>query len=1509
MRNLKRALSLGLTAAMISGLMVMGSSAAGYADVTSEQNQEAIEVLQTVGIMIGDEDGNFNPDQNVTRNQMAVIMANLMEYNVANYRDTSPFTDVPSWAEPYVAACYTNKITSGYSSTIYGGEDSVTTAQAALMLMKALGYFQFASDFGSDWQLATLKQGNDIDLFLGVDSRAEDPLTRNDVAQLVLNTLRSGTVQAETDGNWTIGGVTVTNNVRYNYVTSNADYADAIDDVKSTSNTTDANRYVVELGEQLYMGDLELNDNDTDVFGRPARTWRYDNRDIGTYAKSELLKETYTAKVTGRELYDLLGSNVVDNYNIKVAIDGVIDHDINGNIFDESAINRNNKAAVGATGNGVLTEVYVDQEAKDVYISIINTYLAIADDDYDENQDELGVTVYGITEVNNTDEYIKNAKTDDGTSAGQTEKFDLSYEDFALEDVVEDDVLMVTVANGAVQSVADPETLGGVEISAFRQGENLTVDGTTYKYATTAEYDCETLEDYTRDQGVTNLKDLTYNVYLDAYGYVLGVVEVDAVDNYVFLTGVDSEYSNLSNTTLTANAIFLDGTMATIKIDMRKSTFDADTIQNDATDAVINSWFTYSVNSNDVYSVNEVSQPLDTTDNDKHGQWHDTILEDVDDDHIWIQGAPTGDDYSRVYGNDESVYLNVTVDEITALGRQNAVVIDDVSSVVTGIDNVNTEVYNAVEAAAEAESTLINTDYISYGVYPLYDDEAYVIAAVVVGEDGSSSENLVYVHSSSVYEESYDKTTEEYTWTRTVISGGQEVTLTEVDDSGISMLDKTVMDEGKWYQVRYNADGEVIRVEAYNPYPGYADHDAANAAIAAGWLDADEDYGNWNLVNSKLSGSTQYTNTLNNETGVWGAAELFPLSFVDTVLYHERFDDPDDQGLPTVDKARTLYEYNTTTSGIRIATDASIILDQERNNDGGEVYFGTGVDDLIDFLDDLHKNDNGQYDYDLSMVIEDGRATTVIIVDNVRDGDDGNYTEDNMATNRDETFRLYGYTVNANLVAKAESVAYSRDQAIVDYSFYLLDADGNELPNEDLSYYLDVYSKGDRIKRVEVKNAKSNVDGLVEDTFTLANYNEDVDIYIRGVELTDDDQGDTYTVTYNATQWANYDFFVDGKPASIEQGVTLNTFEVSEGSLLQIRDNNGTTFTTANTYTLSNGDRATVDATNHVLSATLTKDLNLLAPATEIATGNAVAALTLHDGIVATYNAGGNTVTVDEDDGTVYLPTSTSLTITDLGDGQVVTDAKIVSTPLVSSVNGTTTVSGNMDLYSATKVAVTNSNINVTVAGSANVANYGNNMYIAVGETANIAVAAAGNWTGTLVNTNSAIQHGKSQTSFVVEGDDTFYVRGAWKVTLTDVTATYASGAQTVVSGDFVANDVVLALTADATKGDTVMQAPANGGVTGAEIASATSYTLNGDLNAAAGVKVTYTSSEFTSVKTETGANVASGTCVLSGTVLKVVAADSTDTVAATQDAVAGTTTDGMADVTLGVKSTKISAS
>ena len=190
MRNLKRALSLALASVMVLGLMVVGSGAS-YADVTSEENQEAIEVLQAVGVMVGDDEGNFNPDKNVTRNEMAVVMSNLLDLKVEDFNAADiPFTDVPSWAVAYVAACYADGITSGTSATTYGGSNTVTAAQAALMMMKALGYFQYQGDFDQEWTLATIKKGSEIGIFDGITVDRTSPLTRNDVAQMALNALK-----------------------------------------------------------------------------------------------------------------------------------------------------------------------------------------------------------------------------------------------------------------------------------------------------------------------------------------------------------------------------------------------------------------------------------------------------------------------------------------------------------------------------------------------------------------------------------------------------------------------------------------------------------------------------------------------------------------------------------------------------------------------------------------------------------------------------------------------------------------------------------------------------------------------------------------------------------------------------------------------------------------------------------------------------------------------------------------------------------------------------------------------------------------------------------------------------------------------------------------------------------------------------------------------------------------------------------------------------------------------
>ena len=538
MRNLKRALSLGLTAAMISGLMVMGSSAASYADVTSEDNVEAIEVLESVGIMIGDESGNFNPDQNVTRNEMAVVMANLMEYNVASYKDTSPFTDVPSWAEPYVAACWTNGITAGYSDTIYGGSDTVTTAQAALMLMKALGYFQYASDFGSDWQLATTRQGNAIDLFNGVDSGVTQAMTRNDVAQLVLNTLEAGTVTASTNGSITVGGVTIATNVEYNYVTSNADYADAIHAVQSTSNNTDARRYVVELGEQLYQGDLRLREGTNDDFGRPARTWLYENSEIGTYADDP--DATYTAKVEAGDIYkDLgLGKNV-DKDDVTVYVDGLEDEDLS------LAIRKSSDDKVGLSGNGVLTEVYYDEDNNDILVVQVNTYVA--------------TVVRTVAATDKRDAYV--IISPEAPLSGSAPIS--GNEEFETDQKFDDDAYVLYTYSKAVdeiESVELAEQITGTVTRAENDNTNiadakaLTIDGTRYKDSVYVAG--EKLGDISVDE--------EYTIYLDSYGYMIYVEENDEIGDYALLYDVADRGSFVGKK---AELVFTDGTMKVVDTD------------------------------------------------------------------------------------------------------------------------------------------------------------------------------------------------------------------------------------------------------------------------------------------------------------------------------------------------------------------------------------------------------------------------------------------------------------------------------------------------------------------------------------------------------------------------------------------------------------------------------------------------------------------------------------------------------------------------------------------------------------------------------------------------------------------------------------------------------------------------------------------------------------------------------------------------------------------------------
>ena len=574
MRNLKRALSLLLSSTMVLGMLVMGSSAASYADVTSDHHEEAIAVMQAVGVMIGDENGNFNPDKKVTRAEMATVMANLLGLKADDFKNAAiPFTDVPEWAHPYVAACYAAGVTSGTSATTYGSNDSVTAVQASLMMMKALGYFQYQSDFGGDWQIATIKQASSIDLFNDIVTGVNDALNRDSVAQLALNTLEATMVQPTKNGSTIIvGDITITGDVEYKNVTSSADYAKAMAD-----KVLDDGKYEVQLGEKLFDGSLKIDTAVTsDAFARPARTWNYKGEQVIVAADSA--DYILNGEVTGKELFNVVGETLADSdkYTWTINLDGDT-----SSTFSQSDVSKTNDTALTGTGNGAVMEIFITKEYVSasekgtVVVSIVNTYAGqissvMGEDDVDEDEEPY-VVVSDLSQ----------------SPVADGEKFEATG--FDVDDVV---LFTYSQKTSEIESMTAAREISG-KVTKVTAGESFVVDGQTYKYS--AQFK-------TSDYITTASVDEDVIFYLDAQGYVIAIGEAEASNDYAYVIGYEDE-SKFGSTTYYAKLLLTDGKVIEVETEASASTVDKRIVS-------------YTKDSDNVYSLADKSGAAASSDSD-----------------------------------------------------------------------------------------------------------------------------------------------------------------------------------------------------------------------------------------------------------------------------------------------------------------------------------------------------------------------------------------------------------------------------------------------------------------------------------------------------------------------------------------------------------------------------------------------------------------------------------------------------------------------------------------------------------------------------------------------------------------------------------------------------------------------------------------------------------------------------------------------------------------------------
>lgn len=192
MKKLKRIAALTLAAAC-AATVCAGAAFTDQSDI--KVDSKVIDTLVEKNVIKGYEDGSFKPDKTVSRAEMAKLIFVLRtgsddaSYYAKDMTDT--FADTAgTWSNGYVKYCQAYGIVSGKSSTVFAPNASVTTAEAAKMLLVYSGHdVQKDGLTGAQWKANTMKLADQDGLLKGVEADIDTPLPRQYAAQMIYNAI------------------------------------------------------------------------------------------------------------------------------------------------------------------------------------------------------------------------------------------------------------------------------------------------------------------------------------------------------------------------------------------------------------------------------------------------------------------------------------------------------------------------------------------------------------------------------------------------------------------------------------------------------------------------------------------------------------------------------------------------------------------------------------------------------------------------------------------------------------------------------------------------------------------------------------------------------------------------------------------------------------------------------------------------------------------------------------------------------------------------------------------------------------------------------------------------------------------------------------------------------------------------------------------------------------------------------------------------------------------------
>ena len=503
---MKKFLSLVLALVMTMSLVTVSAGAKDFTDSSKITYSEAVDVMSAVKVIDGYAEGDFRPTATLTRGAAAKIICNLILGPTtagALVADAAPYKDVPTnhTFAGYIAYCQKEGIISGYADGTFRPANSLTGYAFMKMLLGALGYDAEVEGYtGPNWSVNVAKRALNIGLAddLNGEFNGVKAVNREEACLYALNTLTADMVEYDAKTTVSTNGTTV--------VIAGSKAKEMVNN-GNTDGKIFTKDGVMQFAEK-YFDNLTVKTG-SDDFSRPANVWKVKAEEIGTYTNTP--DASYTKKVEVGDIYKDLGlGSKIEKKNVSVYVDGV------ANASQPAYAITKGDDANKYGDNGVLTEVFYDDDAETVTITEINTYI-----------DSINKTVKA---TDKKDAYV--VVTAEGPVPVQG--FDNEFE---TDEKFEDDAYVLYTYSLSAKEIKSVELAkkveGKVTVAENSDTNNndkkaLTIDGTRYKAA--------------KMIGGENLADVSvkqdYTIYVDSYGYMIYVEENEEIGDYALILNI-----------------------------------------------------------------------------------------------------------------------------------------------------------------------------------------------------------------------------------------------------------------------------------------------------------------------------------------------------------------------------------------------------------------------------------------------------------------------------------------------------------------------------------------------------------------------------------------------------------------------------------------------------------------------------------------------------------------------------------------------------------------------------------------------------------------------------------------------------------------------------------------------------------------------------------------------------------------------------------------------------------